>query len=127
MTKLLLFVGLGSGIGGMLRVALSLFVNAKYGKIAGFPIGIVAVNLIGCFLMGFVATYLSKKPDFESLYNFLAIGVLGGFTTFSAFSLETLQLMQQRDFFNAFLYVAISVLAGILACFLGFFIKNSLT
>lgn len=124
MIKFLLLVGLGSGIGGMFRVAISLLINLKYGKTVAFPIGILMVNLIGCFLMGLAFAYLNQKPRFESLYVFLAMGFLGGFTTFSAFSLEALQLFQSRDFSNAFIYISLSTILSVIACYLGISLKN---
>lgn len=124
MIKLLLLAGLGSGIGGMFRVAISLLINLKYGKATAFPIGILMVNLIGCFLMGLAFAYLNQKPRFESLYVFLAMGFLGGFTTFSAFSLEALQLFQSRDFSNAFIYISLSTILSVIACYLGISLKN---
>lgn len=124
MIKLLLLVGLGSGIGGMFRVAISLLINLKYGKTVAFPIGILAVNILGCFLMGLAFAYLNQKPRFESLYVFLAMGFLGGFTTFSTFSLETLQLFQAREFGNAFIYISLSAILSVIACYLGFSLKN---
>lgn len=124
MIKFLLLVGLGSGIGGMFRVAISLLINLKYGKTTAFPIGILMVNLIGCFLMGLAFAYLHQKPRFESLYAFLAMGFLGGFTTFSAFSLEALQLFQLRDFSNAFIYISLSTLLSVVACYLGISLKS---
>lgn len=119
MIKLILVAGLGSFIGGILRVIISFILNIKFDKTLHFPIGIMAVNIIGCFLIGVSFAYFKEKPQFGTLQYFLMTGISGGFTTFSTFSLETLQLFQNNEPMKAILYIFGSVLLGITACFLG--------
>ncbi|GIM53877.1 fluoride efflux transporter CrcB [Capnocytophaga cynodegmi] len=119
MIKLVLLTGLGSFIGGILRVFISFILNIKFDKTLQFPIGIMAVNIIGCFLIGIFFAYFKEKPQFGELQYFLMTGILGGFTTFSTFSLEALQLFQNNEPIKAIFYVLGSVLLGIMACFLG--------
>ncbi len=119
MTKLLVLTGLGSFIGGVLRVVISVLLSLKFNKSTPFPIGIFTINIIGCFLIGLLFAYFKEKPQFGSLYVFLTMGFLGGFTTFSTFSLEVIQLFEQKEVFKAFSYAFLSAIGGILACYVG--------
>lgn len=115
----LMLVALGSGLGGVLRLALSFWLFDKYAKAFPLPLGIFVVNVLGCFTLGVCAAYLKDKPELSSLYVFLTIGVLGGFTTFSTFSWEVVQLFVQKDIIKACLYATLSTVVGVLACYLG--------
>ncbi len=111
-----LLVALGGGIGSILRYGVSLMINAKY-----FPWPTLAVNIIGSFIIGLILALSIKEESF--LYNwklFLATGVCGGFTTFSAFSLENMELLQSGKYLLAVTYILVSVVLGIAAAFLGF-------
>ncbi len=119
MIKLIVLAGLGSFIGGILRVLISVILNLKFEKNVPFPIGIFAVNVIGCFLIGLFFAYFKEKPQLGSLYMFLTMGILGGFTTFSTFSLEVVQLFEQKEVTKAFLYAFSCSFLGILACYAG--------
>ena len=87
---------------------------------AAFPWGTLTVNIAGSFVIGLLATLADEAGDLgPGARAFLVTGVLGGFTTFSAFSLETLRLVEDRELARAALYVAGSVLLSLAAAFLG--------
>ena len=111
--RIILFIGLGSFIGGISRYLISLYFQNK-GLIA-FPYGTLTVNLAGCFLIGIVYGITEKSGLSNEWRLFLATGVLGGFTTFSAFSYESISLLRDGQSGAAFLYVICSVLFGLLA------------
>ncbi|MGE5424160.1 MAG: fluoride efflux transporter CrcB [Syntrophothermus sp.] len=122
--KTLLFIGTGSFIGGVSRYVLSRFVQAKV--YTSFPYGTMLVNITGCFLIGMVFA-LSERGNLSADWRlFLATGILGGFTTFSAFSNETAGMLRDGQLAYAFYYVAGSILLGVVATFLGIIIIKSL-
>lgn len=126
MHALILF--LGAGLGGLLRH----YVNAYCARAFGgqFPWGIFIVNVTGCFAMGLVAGYFAFKagPGLpQSLRLFLTTGVLGGYTTFAAFSLDAATIVERGDILEAWLYVTGSVGLAIFALFLGLSIMRALS
>ena len=119
MTKEILIVGVGSFTGGALRYILSVGLS-KLGRLWAFPIGIMVINVLGCFLIGVLYGYFKSKATTDPVLPLLLMtGVLGGFTTFSTFSFETIQLLQQNEWLKAVLYVVGSVGVGVVACYLG--------
>ena len=119
MTKEILIVGVGSFAGGVLRYILSVGLS-KLGRLWAFPIGIMIVNILGCFLIGVLYGYFKSKATTDPVLPLLLMtGVLGGFTTFSTFSFETVQLLQQNEWLKAAFYVVGSVGLGVAACYLG--------
>ncbi len=122
MLKNLLLVGLGGGLGSMLRYGSSLLLNSKL-----FPYATLAVNIIGSFIIGIVFAMSIKDETFLNNWKlFLATGICGGFTTFSAFSVENMALLQSGKIGLALTYILLSVVLGIIATFLGYLlvIKN---
>ena len=113
MTKLLL-VFIGGGLGAMSRF---LVTTALAGKLGNFPLGTLAVNFFGSLLMGLIVGLLAGR--FESVRLFIAVGFLGGFTTFSSFSAETLSLINGGQIFAASANVIVSVIASLIACAVG--------
>ena len=113
MTKLLL-VFIGGGLGAMSRFLLT---TALAGKLGNFPLGTLTANFLGSLLMGLVVGILAGR--YESIRLFVAVGFLGGFTTFSSFSAETLTLIQNGQIFAAAANVIVSVVAGLIACAVG--------
>lgn len=111
----LLLVGLGGAAGSMLRYVVSLVGLALFG--AGFPWGTLAVNVVGSSVIGVLAGLGMQG----GMRNLLVPGFLGGFTTFSAFSLETTVLWERMPVL-ALLYAAVSVGLGAAACALGFWL-----
>ena len=113
-----LWVGLGGFLGSMARYAVALAIGAP--AAGRFPFATFAVNLAGCLLIGLLAGLFSRMPAVpDAVRLFLVTGVLGGFTTFSAFGLETVLLLRRGEIAMALLYVGGSVLAGIAAVWLG--------
>jgi fluoride exporter len=116
MFKNFILIGLGGAAGSMLRYAVSL---AAAGRT--FPLGTLLVNIAGSFVIGLVLALSSKNEAFATNWKlFLATGICGGFTTFSAFSAENLQLLQSGKALLSMLYIAISIVAGIAAAWLGY-------
>lgn len=116
MFRNLLLVGLGGGIGSILRYAVSLVIGTKY-----FPYPTLAVNIIGCFVIGVVFAFSIRDEAFLNSWKlFLASGICGGFTTFSAFSLENMGLLQSGKIGLALTYIGLSIVLGILATFGGY-------
>jgi len=115
--KLILAIGAGSFIGGISRYLLSQFVQMKFFVV--FPLGTLTVNIIGCFLIGIVYGFSDRGNLTQEWRLFLATGLLGGFTTFSAFSNETIGMLHDGQLGYAGAYVALSVIVGLIATFIG--------
>ncbi|WP_333590371.1 fluoride efflux transporter CrcB [Brevundimonas sp.] len=123
MTRFLL-VAAGGALGSMARYGLGLTLGRVLPG-AAWPWGTFAANLIGGLLMGLLAGWLAHRGQGgESVRLFAAVGLLGGFTTFSAFSLETALMIQRRDWGMAGLYVAVSTVLAVAALFLGLMIAR---
>jgi CrcB protein len=115
---LYLIVFLGAGIGGALRHGVNVGAARLFG--VGFPYGTLIVNIAGSFLMGLLAGYFAFRPGIgQHVRLFLTTGILGGFTTFSAFSLDTALLVERHSYGAAAGYMAGSVAASVAALFLG--------
>ena len=114
-----MIVGVGGFVGAILRYKLSglVFHHTANWK---FPLSTVLVNLFGCLVAGLLAG-LAEKQDFFTADTrlFLFIGLLGGFTTFSAFGMETVYLIQRHEFTSAALNIFVSVFFGLLALWIG--------
>jgi CrcB protein len=113
-----LTVFLGAGIGGALRHGVNISAAKLLG--AGFPFGTLTVNIIGSFLMGLLIEWFALKFDPGQPWRlFLTTGILGGFTTFSAFSLDTALFIERGAHLLAGVYVLTSVVASIAGLFVG--------
>jgi len=115
----IVFIGAGGFIGTMLRYLVSGAVQNAM-RNATFPLGTAVVNLSGCFVMGFLAE-LAKSHGFltDASRAFLMIGVLGGYTTFSAFGNETMNLFRSGESFLAVVNVTLQVVLGLACVWLG--------
>lgn len=113
-----LAIALGGALGSVLRFAMNEAVSARFGR--AFPWGTLSINVIGSFLIGLLAVILVERLEVSPAVRLgLMVGVLGGFTTFSSFSLEVVQLMQNGAFLRALLYVVASVTVCVLAAAAG--------
>jgi len=116
MFKNFLLVGAGGAIGSMVRYAAYLFVGTK-----SFPFATLTVNIIGSFIIGLVLAFSLKDESFLNNWKlFLATGICGGFTTFSAFSAENVVLLQNEKYLLALSYILVSIITGIAAAWFGF-------
>ena len=117
MWRNILLVGAGSFVGGALRYMVSLLM--KYS--GGFPWATFTVNLLGCLAIGLLWGLFSRYSNVsQQLVLFLSVGFCGGFTTFSTFSRESLQLIQSGNWMCLALYVVGSVVLGILLVAVGY-------
>lgn len=120
-----LAVALGGALGSILRFAAVNYLTPLFNY--RYPIGTFLVNLAGSFLIGVAYVVLVEKASLPAEYRlFFITGVLGGFTTFSAFSLEILQLWQQGHVFNAIAYAVSSVVLGLMLAFAGMALAQKL-
>lgn len=108
----LIYIGIGAAIGAILRYSFSFF-NIPYNKT-------VYINIIGSFLMGYF-TYKYKDIN-PNIKVFLTVGLCGGFTTFSTFSLDIVKMIELNRFFEAGIYIFLSVFLSVLALLLGMYL-----
>jgi CrcB protein len=109
---------LGGGIGSLARYSFSGWVHGKYAGI--FPLGTLTVNLVGSFLIGVLWALFESATMNPTLRVFLFVGILGGFTTFSTYSLETLSLLRDGEVRTALINILVNNVGGILLAFAGF-------
>jgi CrcB protein len=115
----ILLVGFGGFFGSILRYLVSGYIQQAAKSIA-FPYGTLAVNVIGCFVIGFLAQLAEGRGVFTSeSRSFVFVGILGGFTTFSSFGNETLNLARDSQMMNALANVGANMILGLLAVWLG--------
>ena len=120
--KSFLLVFLGGGLGSGLRYLFTITMN-QYSKV--LPLGTFTVNMLGCLLIGLILGYAQKENTLTSNQTLLlATGFCGGFTTFSAFANENLELIKNGELFNFSVYTIGSILVGVLAVFIGFYLIN---
>ncbi len=116
-----LIVGIGGAIGSMMRHGAGLlFLKAGW---TNFPWSTLTINLLGSFCIGLIVGWLADVQNWsEEIRLFAVVGILGGFTTFSAFSLESVLLFERGQYLYAAFYVAASVILSIATTFLGLFL-----
>jgi CrcB protein len=108
----------GAGLGGLARYVAGIWISEKLG--AAFPWGTFTINVSGCFLIGLLMAVITAHPGMNPNWRlFLAVGVLGGYTTFSAFEYEAWRSAKDGQMLFGLIYVVSSVVAGYLAVWLG--------
>ena len=123
--KALVFIAVGGAFGAVLRYGTSLGVYSLLGR--GFPYGTLFVNVSGSLLMGVLGVLLLERYDIDPEWRAaVLIGVLGSFTTFSTFSIETLNLLEQGDIMRAMMNIILSVLLCLAAVWLGVIIGRQI-
>lgn len=123
-----LLVFVGAGFGGVLRHIMNLVVSRTLGT--GFPWGTAIINVSGSTVMGLLIGWLAFKAGAEWTQHvrlFVATGVLGGYTTFSTFSLESILLIERGNFGSAVAYIGGSVLLGVAGLWAGLSLARTLT
>jgi CrcB protein len=121
--KELIYVFIGGGLGSLVRFLLGKWVNAFHNST--FPFGTFTINIIACFVLGFIIGLADHKQLLSpATHLFWAVGFCGGFSTFSAFTSESLSLIQQGQNSTMLLYVLLSVIVCLTATFGGLFIAE---
>lgn len=116
---LIWYIALGSALGGAGRFLVGELVQRA--TPSTFPTGTLVVNVTGCFLLGLIMRYALETPGVSpGMRAFLAIGICGGYTTFSTFGFETARMMEDGEWSRAAVYIGLSVIVSIAAVFLGF-------
>ena len=117
----MLLVGIGSFLGGSLRYVVSTIMKNVCGQ--GFPWGTVIVNLLGCFVFGLIFSLFSKYSSISNpWYLLFTTGICGGFTTFSTFANESMQMLQNGNTGGFIGYVLASIIGGLILIGLGYWI-----
>ena len=124
MLKQILLVGLGGGIGSIFRFLTSVMAT-KY-SLNGFPLGTFIANVLGCLVLGTCVGLFGKNPsENENLRLLLVTGFCGGYTTFSTFASENIQMLQQQNYLMLVIYTISSLLLGFLAVAIGLNVGKS--
>jgi CrcB protein len=121
--KTVIFVGLGGFIGASCRYLSGIWLAARYSPEV-FPLNTLVINFLGCFLLGCLSGIGILGPEEWPVKEFLALGVLGGFTTFSAFGLESFEMLKSGQFSMTIIYILISMILCLIAVGLGLLIAK---
>ncbi len=116
----ILSVFIGGGLGCVTRYITSLTLKGH-----SFPFSTFIVNIVGCFILGFVFSYILKNPTHPSLKLALTIGFCGGLTTFSTFSVEGFEMLKGGRYVLFFIYTLLSFLCGLISVAMGAFLAKN--
>jgi fluoride exporter len=120
-----ILIGIGAFLGANARYLMQSWAAARWGS--GFPLGTVLVNVIGSFILGFFMTAATQRAAISTNWRlFISVGLLGGYTTFSSFTYETLALLQGDRWLASLLYFGGNVVIGLLAAFAGILLARAL-
>jgi fluoride exporter len=123
--KTIVYIAIGGGLGSVFRYLTAVVIN-KYFQ-SSFPYATFVTNILGCLLIGLFFGYLEKQNAISSdLKFFLITGFCGGYTTFSTFSHENVNLLQNNQILMAFLYISLSVFIGLMATWLGLILAKAI-
>lgn len=112
------YVALGGALGSGIRYLFNSKIHSQ-----NFPYATLTVNVLGCFIMGIATGYFLKNTSVDqNLRLFVTTGFLGGFTTFSAFSLDAINLINKTEYSTAFIYILLNVVLSLLSLFFGLYL-----
>ncbi|XRG77194.1 fluoride efflux transporter CrcB [Rossellomorea sp. GAMAL-10_SWC] len=117
---MIFIVGIGGGIGAIFRYALGNYVNKKVKT--NFPDGTFVINILGSFILGLLNHLYLDKSISTTMWLFIGVGILGGFTTFSTFGYESIQLLVAKKYKTALSYIILSTIISICSAYVGFHI-----
>lgn len=121
----LIFIALGSGLGGICRFLLGKVIHPLF--LPSFPWGTFVVNILGCLFIGIIYGFIDRGITLsENMRLFLTVGFCGGFTTFSTFMHENYLLFTTPQVFTVVIYAGLSVIIGLICVYLGYFITNQI-
>lgn len=122
----LFLVAIGGAIGSFLRYLMGKILPTKIPILGQFPISTLSVNLLGSFIIGLIGYFVMQKNISEEFRVFFVVGILGGFTTFSSFGLETFAMLEHREYLKMALYLLSTNILGIACVGFGWWISKTI-